>query len=135
MLGWVAAVMAIVSPSQPRPAVSQRTSITSMACACSVFDRYRPAGIGHGRTGETLWITILAAKPEIGIAQTGVPSLACYSMNLTLNSEYCDSSGICDARFCMMPAQAGRHDGAVGGRAIQGIGSSSNPGHNHNPGL
>ena len=31
MLGWVAAVMAIVSPSQPRPAVIQRMSISGMA--------------------------------------------------------------------------------------------------------
>jgi len=31
MLGWVAAVMAIVSPSQPRPAVIQMTSISVTA--------------------------------------------------------------------------------------------------------
>src|SRR6202021_940661 len=30
MLGWVAAVMAIVSPSHPRPAVIQRTSSSGM---------------------------------------------------------------------------------------------------------
>ena len=30
MLGWVAAVMAIVSPSQPKPAVIQRTSISAI---------------------------------------------------------------------------------------------------------
>src|SRR6266704_2148149 len=30
MLGWVAAVMAMVSPSQPRPAVIQRTSISAI---------------------------------------------------------------------------------------------------------
>jgi len=46
MLGWVAAVMAIVSPSQPRPAAIQRTSssVTGLlfsvpnAIRCSVDD-------------------------------------------------------------------------------------------------
>ncbi len=46
MLGWVAAVIAIVSPSQPRPAVIQRTSrsvtasllIGANAIRCSVDD-------------------------------------------------------------------------------------------------
>jgi hypothetical protein len=34
MLGWVAAVMAMVSPSQPKPAVIQRTSTFSSVLAC-----------------------------------------------------------------------------------------------------
>ena len=33
MLGWVAPVMAMVSPSQPRPAVSQRMSISGSRVA------------------------------------------------------------------------------------------------------
>jgi hypothetical protein len=50
MLGWVAAVIAIVSPSQPRPAVIQRTSISLAASLflgantirCSVDDIISP---------------------------------------------------------------------------------------------
>src|SRR5580692_7432649 len=50
MLGWVAAVIAIVSPSQPRPAVIQRTSSSvtvsvfrgANAIRCSVDDIISP---------------------------------------------------------------------------------------------
>src|ERR1700730_19263967 len=34
MLGWVAAVIAMVSPSHPRPAVFQRISISGIARGC-----------------------------------------------------------------------------------------------------
>ena len=42
-VGWVAAVIAMVSPSQPRPAVIQRTSISLDAPNSSLA----PIAVGH----------------------------------------------------------------------------------------
>ena len=52
MLGWVAAVMAIVSPSQPSPAVTHRTSISviggvSFAVASSATQTLSGADCQH----------------------------------------------------------------------------------------
>ena len=56
MLGWVAAVMAMVSPSHPSPAVIQRTSISAMGGADWVVPATGPPVhcVGEGKQAQGL---------------------------------------------------------------------------------
>ena len=72
MLGWVPAVIAIVSPSQPRPAVIQRTSSSVTASSLVGTTAIR------GSVDDIISLSLLEEKllPRRIIGQTSAPRFA-----------------------------------------------------------